>query len=43
VASPAKVRRPIRVYTGDREVDEKLRGYIKVRISPWTERMVKVI
>jgi len=43
VASPTKVRRPIRVYTGDREVDEKLRGYIKVRISPWTERMVKVI
>ncbi|ASJ06788.1 ATP-NAD kinase family protein [Thermococcus pacificus] len=44
VATPSKVRNGfIRVYTGDREVDEKLRGYIKVRVSPWMERMVKVV
>ncbi len=44
VAAPSKVRDGfIRVYTGDSEVDEKLRGYIKVRVSPWMERMVKVV
>jgi predicted polyphosphate/ATP-dependent NAD kinase len=44
VAAPSKVRDGfIRVYTGDGEVDGKLRGYIKVRVSPWMERMVKVV
>ncbi len=44
VAAPSKVKNGfIRVYTGDSEVDGKLRGYIKVRVSPWMERMVKVI
>jgi predicted polyphosphate/ATP-dependent NAD kinase len=44
VATPSKLRNGfIRVYTGDREVDERLRGYIRVRVSPWMERMVKVV
>ncbi|NJE25550.1 ATP-NAD kinase [Thermococcus sp. MV5] len=43
VATPSKVRKPIRVYTGNKEVDRKFKGYIKVRISPWAEKMVKVI
>lgn len=44
VATPSKVENGvIRVYTGDKEVDEKLRGYIRVRVSPWMEKMVKVI
>lgn len=44
VATPSKLRNGfIRVYTGDREVDEKLKGYIRVRVSPWMERMVKVV
>ncbi|WP_010478282.1 ATP-NAD kinase family protein [Thermococcus zilligii] len=44
VATPSKVQNGfIRVYTGDRGVDEKLRGYIKVRVSPWMERLVKVV
>ncbi len=44
VAAPSKVEKGIiRVYTGDREVDEKLRGYIRVRVSPWMEKMVKVV
>ncbi len=36
VATPSKVENGvIRVYTGDKEVDEKLRGgYIRVRVSP---------
>lgn len=42
VATPSKVKKPIRVYTGDREVDEKLKGYIRVRIAPWKERIVRV-
>ena len=43
VATPSKVKGAIRVYTGDRKVDERLKGYIKVRISPWAERIVRVI
>ncbi|NJE42500.1 ATP-NAD kinase family protein [Thermococcus sp. GR6] len=44
VTTPSKIENgTIRVYTGDREVDEKLRGYIRVRVSPWMERMVRVI
>lgn len=44
VATPSKLGGGvIRAYTGDREVDEKLRGYIRVRVSPWAERMVRVI
>ncbi|NJE07087.1 ATP-NAD kinase [Thermococcus sp. M39] len=43
VATPSKVERPIRVYTGDKKVDEKLKGYMRVRIGAWRERMVKVI
>ncbi len=44
VAASSKVAKGIvRVYTGDREVDEKLRGYIKVRVSPWMEKMVRVV
>jgi len=43
VATPDKLKNPIRVYTGDREVDEKFRGYIRVRVSPWMERLVRVI
>jgi len=44
VAAPSKVERgAVRAYTGDREVDEKLRGYIRVRVSPWMEKMVKVV
>ncbi|WP_148882657.1 ATP-NAD kinase family protein [Thermococcus aciditolerans] len=44
VATPSKLRNgSLRVYTGDREVDDKLRGYIRVRVSPWMERMVKVV
>ncbi|WP_456421070.1 ATP-NAD kinase family protein [Thermococcus sp.] len=43
VATPDKLTGPIRVYTGDREVDEKLRGYIRVRVSPWMEKLVKVV
>ncbi|WP_297419959.1 ATP-NAD kinase family protein [Thermococcus sp.] len=44
VAAPSKVSNGIvRAYTGDREVDEKLRGYIRVRVSPWMEKMVRVV
>ena len=44
VATPSKVAGGVvRVYTGDSEVDERLRGYIRVRLSPWMERMVKVV
>ena len=44
VATPSKLENgPLRVYTGDREVDEKLRGYIRVRVSPWMERLVRVV
>jgi len=43
VATPDKLTGPIRVYTGDGEVDEKFRGYIRVRVSPWMERLVKVV
>ena len=44
VATPSKLRDGIiRVYTGDKEVDEKLRGYMRVRVSPWMERMVRVV
>ncbi len=44
VATPSKIAGGIiRAYTGDREVDERLRGYIRVRISPWREKMVKVV
>ncbi len=43
VASRSKLNGPIRVYTGDKEVDEKLRGYIRVRFSPWMEKLVKVM
>ncbi|GAB6136739.1 ATP-NAD kinase family protein [Thermococcus prieurii] len=43
VATPDKLTGPIRVYTGDREVDGKFRGYIRVRVSPWMERLVKVV
>ncbi len=44
VATPSKLRDGvIRVYTGDKEVDEKLRGYMRVRVSPWMDRMVKVV
>lgn len=43
VATPSKLKNgPLRVYTGDREVDEKLRGYIRVRVGPWMERLVRV-
>jgi len=43
VAAPSKLEGGIiRVYTGDREVDEKLRGYMRVRVSPWMEKMVRV-
>ncbi|MBP1912062.1 ATP-NAD kinase family protein [Thermococcus stetteri] len=44
VATPSKVENGIiRVYTGDKDVDEKLRGYIRVRVSPWMEKMVRVL
>ena len=44
VATPSKLADGIiRVYTGDKEVDEKLRGYMRVRVSPWMERMVRVV
>ncbi|WP_456369005.1 ATP-NAD kinase family protein [Thermococcus sp.] len=44
VASPSKVEGGIvRVYTGDRGVDEKFRGYIRVRVSPWMEKIVRVL
>ncbi|NJE09760.1 ATP-NAD kinase family protein [Thermococcus sp. MAR1] len=44
VATPSKLRNGfVRVYTGNKEVDDKLRGYIRVRVSPWMERMVRVI
>ena len=43
VAARSKLNGPIRVYTGDKEVDEKLRGYLRVRFSPWMERLVRVI
>jgi len=43
VATPDKLTGPIRVYTGDREVDGKFRGYIKVRVSPWMEKLVRVL
>ncbi|NJE30668.1 ATP-NAD kinase [Thermococcus sp. 18S1] len=44
VATPSKLENgPLRVYTGNREVDEKLRGYIRVRVSPWMERLVRVV
>ena len=44
VATPSKIAGGIiRAYTGDREVDERLRGYIRVRVSPWREKMVKVV
>jgi len=43
VATPSKLGGAIRVYTGDREVDEKFRGYIRVRVSPWMEKLVKIV
>jgi len=44
VATPSKVKDGfVRVYTGDRKVDEKFRGYIRVRIGPWKERLVRVV
>ncbi len=44
IATPSKIEKGVmRVYTGNREVDERLRGYMRVRISPWAERMVRVI
>ncbi|WP_457742710.1 ATP-NAD kinase family protein [Thermococcus sp.] len=44
VATPSKVRNGyIRIYTGDREVDDKFRGYIRVRVSPWIEKLVRVV
>ncbi len=43
VAARSKLKGPIRVYTGDREVDEKLRGYMRVRVSSWMEKLVRVI
>ncbi|WP_324735353.1 ATP-NAD kinase family protein [Thermococcus sp. SY098] len=43
VAAPSKVEKPIRVYTGDKEVDKMLKGYIRVKIGPWRDRIVKVI
>lgn len=43
VATPDKIKGLIRVYTGDREVDDKFRGYLRVRVSSWMERLVKVI
>jgi len=43
VATPDKLKNPVRVYTGDREVDEKFRGYLRVRVSPWMERLVRVL
>ncbi|CAD5243712.1 ATP-NAD kinase family protein [Thermococcus camini] len=44
VATPSKLRNGfVRVYTGNKEVDDKLRGYIRVRVGPWMERMVRVI
>jgi len=44
IAAPSKLKDGIiRVYTGDREVDEKLRGYMRVRVSPWMDRMVRVV
>jgi len=42
VATPDKLTGPIRVYTGDPEVDGKFRGYLRVRVSPWMEKLVKV-
>ncbi|AEH24212.1 ATP-NAD kinase family protein [Pyrococcus yayanosii] len=44
VASESKIRNGIvRAYTGDPEVDGKLKGYIRVRVSPWKERVVKIV
>ncbi|AEC51182.1 hypothetical protein PNA2_0264 [Pyrococcus sp. NA2] len=44
VATSSKVKDGyVRVYTGDKEVDEKFRGYIRVRVSPWAEKLVKVV
>lgn len=44
VATPSKVKDGfVRVYTGDEDVDEKFKGYIRVRVSPWMEKLVKVI
>jgi len=43
VATPPKDRKPIRIYTGDREVDERFKEYMRVRVSPWAEKMVRVI
>jgi len=43
VATPDKLTGPVRVYTGNKEVDEELRGYIRVRIGPWMEKLVRVV
>ena len=44
VATPSKVKDGfVRVYTGDEDVDEKFKGYIRGRVSPWMEKLVKVI
>jgi len=44
VATRSKLEKgPLRVYTGDREVDEKLRGYVRVRVGSWMERLVRVV
>ncbi|WP_394296508.1 ATP-NAD kinase family protein [Pyrococcus abyssi] len=44
VATRSKIKDGfVRVYTGDKSVDSKFKGYIKVRVSPWMERLVKVI
>lgn len=44
VATPDKLEGgSIRVYTGDEEVDRKFKGYLRVRVSPWMHRLVKVV
>lgn len=42
-ASKLSHSKVLRIYTGEEEVDRKFRGFIKVKISPWSEKMVKVV
>ncbi|MDK2868930.1 MAG: hypothetical protein PWP39_165 [Pyrococcus sp.] len=44
VATPSKISGGfVRVYTGDKDVDRKFKGFIKIRVSPWMEKLVRAI
>ncbi|AAL81884.1 ATP-NAD kinase [Pyrococcus furiosus DSM 3638] len=44
VATPSKISEGfVRVYTGDKDVDKKFKGFIKIRVSPWMEKLIRVL